>query len=348
MAAFSEQGQKMERAEDRPSYRGFSGMSIGGQWFLSYTKGKEWETRYSEFIINRGYIIIKKEFNAFMSGRITPDISVDREGDGEGDLEMRLKYCYIDFKLPDFYFFSRPIIEFGLVHRPWLHYEEKINRYRAQGTMFLERNDLFNSGDYGITITALLGKKMAFDHISTFGQYGSISFGFYNGGGYHAIERNLNKSFESRLSLRPFYAFWPGLQISYCGVIAKGNSVSSPDWTVNALFLAHENRFSTLTFMYYYGKGDYKGAVVDKSDTAIEQDGFSVFSELKFNTIRSTFFARYDYFHYKEYYVPDVRKRLIFGLSYMFSKNCRLLLDFDHLDARRENSAVKFTTEVNF
>jgi hypothetical protein len=120
-----------------------------------------------------------------------PDISVDREGDGEGDMEMRLKYCYIDVKLPDLYLLTNPKVEFGLVHRPWLHYEDRINGYRAQGTMFLERNDIINSGDYGITFTAFLGKKK-FDHVSTFGQYGSVSFGFYNGGGYHAIERNLN------------------------------------------------------------------------------------------------------------------------------------------------------------
>ncbi|MBD3386725.1 hypothetical protein GF407_17615 [candidate division KSB1 bacterium] len=111
-----------------------------------------------------------------MSGRITPDISVDREGDGEGDLEMRLKYCYIDFKLPDFYLFTIPAIEFGLVHRPWLHYEDKINGYRAQGTMFLERNNIINSGDYGVTFTALLGEKTNFDHLNARWENSAVKF----------------------------------------------------------------------------------------------------------------------------------------------------------------------------
>jgi hypothetical protein len=51
--------------EKESRYRKFAGTTIGGQWYISYLKGKEGGERYSEFIINRGYIIIKKEFNAY-------------------------------------------------------------------------------------------------------------------------------------------------------------------------------------------------------------------------------------------------------------------------------------------
>jgi hypothetical protein len=63
--------------------------------------------------------------------------------------------------------------------------------------------------------------------------------------------------------------------------------------------------------MYYQGKGDYRGVIVDDSSSAIEQDGFSLFSEFKFNTLNSTLFVRYDFFHYTEYYVPDEKNVLL-------------------------------------
>ena len=133
---------------------------VSGQWFISYSSGKEDNTPSNSFAIKRGYIVIEKKLTDRISGRITPDISVDREGDGEGDLEMRLKYCYIDYKFDNIGFLTDPHVEFGLVHRPWISFEEHINNYRMQGTVYLERNDIFNSGDFGFTYAALLGGEM--------------------------------------------------------------------------------------------------------------------------------------------------------------------------------------------
>lgn len=54
-----------------------------------------------------------------------------------------------------------------------------------------------------------------------------------NGGGYHAVEVNENKSVEPRLSLRPFGDILPGLQTHYVGAYGKGNTTYSPDWILN-------------------------------------------------------------------------------------------------------------------
>ena len=34
--------------------------------------------------------------------------------------------------------------EFGLVHRPWLDFEQKVDQYRAQGKMYIEKSGIFN------------------------------------------------------------------------------------------------------------------------------------------------------------------------------------------------------------
>jgi hypothetical protein len=134
--------------------------TFGGQWFLSHRVGEVGNEGFSRFSVDRGYIVIKHRLTERWSGRITPDVSVDREGDGEGDLELRLKYAYVDYRFDDFWILTAPHVEFGLAHRPWLDYEEHVSYYRNQGTMFLERNGIFNSADYGFTVFSLIGGEM--------------------------------------------------------------------------------------------------------------------------------------------------------------------------------------------
>ena len=62
------------------------------------------------------------------------------EGDDAGNIEMRLKYMYLKMKMDQFDFLPSSYFEFGMVHRPWLDFEESINGFRMQGTMFLERS----------------------------------------------------------------------------------------------------------------------------------------------------------------------------------------------------------------
>jgi len=76
-----------------------------------------------------------------------------------------------------------------------IDFEEHINRYRVQGTMFLRRYNVVNIADYGIIIVSLFWDELDESHrlavnLNYAGRNGSIAFGIYNGGGYHAIEQN--------------------------------------------------------------------------------------------------------------------------------------------------------------
>jgi len=104
---------------------------ISGQWFLSYMNGTDHGEKVNFFTVKRGYINIGVIFNETFSGRITPDISIDQEGDGAGDLELRLKYAFLKWNLPEISFLTKSYFELGLVHLPWLHFEENINNYRV-------------------------------------------------------------------------------------------------------------------------------------------------------------------------------------------------------------------------
>jgi len=124
--------------ETKPLTSYLSNLSIDMQWFLSYRLGKSSGNSCNEFLLKRGYVNIKKKINETFSGRITTDITVDKKGYGEGNVEIRLKYLYLKYQLASFGLLHKPYFEFGLVHRPWIDFEQHINLYRVQGTMFLE------------------------------------------------------------------------------------------------------------------------------------------------------------------------------------------------------------------
>ena len=318
----------------------FSTMKFSGQWFLGYQNGKTKNNPYNEFELKRGYITFEKTFNKNLSARFTQDVTVDQEGDGRGDVELRLKYIYLRYKFDGFAFFYKPFVEVGLVHRPWLEFEQKINLYRVQGKMFLERSDVLSSADYGVAFFSYFGGEMDDDYKKEVnknyaGKYGSFGIGIYNGGGYHALEENENKIVETRLTIRPVPEIIPGLQFSYLGVFGKGNSAAAPDYNANAGILSYESKHFNLMGTYYNGTGDIKGSSVDAFGNSNDLNGYSIFSEVKLGDSNINLFGRYDFFKEKQIPADIENKTYILGVSYDFYKKCKILLDYDKIESNK-------------
>ena len=200
-----------------------------GQKRLRDKNGVTTNKSFNEWTLDRGYIDIQKQITPWFAARFTPDITRT----SNGDIEMRIKYLYGKFSPPDLKgILAKNYIEVGQIHVPWLDFEESINPYRCQGTMFLERNNILNSADLGIGLFGYLGGEMPEEYKKTVngsyaGRYGSYALGVYNGAGYHAADNNKNKGFEARLTLRPLPDFLPGLQLSYANIIGKANLAKS-------------------------------------------------------------------------------------------------------------------------
>ncbi len=324
-------------------------LSISGEWFLSYQVGKKTSQEFNNFNLKRGYITIKKTLSRHIIGRITPDISVDREGDGEGDIELRLKYCYINFLWPTIGIFNSPQLEFGLVHRPWLDFEEHINRYRVQGTMFLERNGVFDSGDYGVTFMTLFGENLNEEYQTQVnksypGKFGSLAIGIYNGGGYHSIEKNQNKTLEWRVTIRPIPGFIPGFQMSYLGAYGKGNQAFAPDWVLHDGFFSFESASLVITTQYFKGTGNSKGTFLNSSQNSIEHQGYSCFGELKF--YKWNLIGRYDF--YKTLISPETlrQNRYISGIAYNLAGGTKILMDYEIVKSQNATKSSDTVLEL--
>ena len=339
------------------------GFKFGLLWYLSYQNGEENNgTNFSRFAIKRGYLTVQKEFMPWFSARMTTDVTQVKDeakdsngkvyNNYDGSIAVRIKYAYGQFNLPDIAFLTKPFIEVGVVHMPWLDYEEHVNWYRCQDTMFIERNDTFNSADIGVTFVSLLGGTMPDDYqkkVNKYypGRYGSMSLGIYNGGGYHASEKNENKVLEGRLTIRPLPDIIPGLQFSYFGTTGNGNKDTEPDWRTNLGFVSFEHEYVVLTGQYYWGKGNQKGA--DEND----KDGYSFFAEVKPHK-KFSIIGRYDRFDPNTDADNDDNSRYIIGAAYHLDKQHKnmIVLDYDTVNyeqsGKKDDKRVQLTLQVAF
>lgn len=300
---------------------------ISGQWFLAYNNAND----INQFALKRGYFTIKTKMNDIFSVRYTQDITLDKEGSDAGNVEIRLKYLYLKMELDKIEFLKDSYIEIGLVHRPWIDFEQSVNKYRVQGKMFLERYSIISSADFGIYYTGLLGGKVNDSYLKKVtsknpGKYGSFALGFHNGGGYHAIEQNNNKTVEGRLTLRPFSEFYPGLELTYAYTYGKANTENNlNDFIMNLLYISSETELGVFTGQYFTGKGDYKGKYVDENDESYSNTGFSLFGELNISNSNFSIFGRFDEF---ESEFSDKQNTYLGGIAYKFLKN-KVLFNVD-------------------
>lgn len=157
--------------------------------YLQYDAELENRSGYNTFDVTRTYLNINAQISNNVRFRFTPDIRRITDGSMAGSLVVRVKYAFaqIDNVGP------RSWIRLGAHQTPWLDFEESVNRYRVQGTMFAEREGLIpGSSDFGASYFAQLP-----------GGYGEFHAGVYNGEGYAQPEANKYKSVQGRLTVRP-------------------------------------------------------------------------------------------------------------------------------------------------
>jgi len=347
--------------------KALKGFKFGLLWYLSYMNGDGADVGgtagdgvdRNKFAIKRGYFRVTKEFAPWFEAHMTTDVTQTSVPNSKlsDSIQVRIKYAYGKFKLPDLAFLTKPNFEVGVVHIPWLDYEENLNFYRLQDTMFIERNSIMNSADFGVTFTSLLGGEMPREYQEKVnshyaGRYGSVQAGIYNGGGYSASEQNKNKVLEGRLTVRPLPDVIPGLQLSYFGTTGKGNTAAEPNWTTNLAFGSFESEPVVLTGQYYWGKGQQNGA------NATEKDGYSFFTELKLYNMfkdpinRFSVIGRYDHFDPNTDASDDENSRYIAGVAYYLDKPHKnmFLVDYDAVNyeqsGKKNDHRIQVTLQI--
>lgn len=331
-------------------------LGFSGQFFFSYERTFESVDVNNEFQLKRGYITFRRDISDRVKIRFTQDVTVDQEGDGEGDIELRLKYALVNIAMNDSRLIKNSSIEFGVVSRPWIDFEQDINDFRSQRSMFLDYYNILSSADYGITYAGQLGGDLSESAQSGIrsapGRYGSFSIGVYNGGGYSALEKNNNKLFEGRLSLRPLAEQLPGFQTSIIGSFGKGNIPESPDFSLGALALSYETQKWIGLLQGFSGTGDIAGNFVDQNFDPIDLNGWSIFSEFKSFKFPVSLTLRYDELNNRDQSEWHTRK-FVTGLAYVFSNRSKIILDYDRswyneIEGSKAVDTIEIITEIRF
>lgn len=332
-----------------------NGIEMSGNWYFSYRniyeEAPSTETVHTnDFVLKRSYFTLKKKLSDVFSVRYTQDLTVDREGGDAGNVETRLKYLYVKAKL-DFEseIFTDTWTEVGMVHTPWLDYEQDINTYRVQNQMASERARIFNSADFGVMVGGNIGPAMNDDFLDNVndampGKYLSYMMGIYNGGGYSGLEKNNNKVFSARISVRPLPEVIPEIHFSGMMSVGKGNIAESPDFKQFLGFAAYTGKQITLTGQYQAGTGDFGARYINPADLteSLDSQGYSFFGEYKIPKTNFALWSRYDYFNVD--IIDRETTRYIGGIAYRINKNLRLVLD---TEAQKVNDVKDTIYELN-
>ena len=163
---------------------------IGVVSYVQYDAELRNRENFNAFDLTRAYLNVNGQLSRNVRFRFTPDVKRVTDGSLSGSLVVRVKYAFVEL---DNVKAARSWVRFGAHQTPWLDFEEGIDRYRVQGTMFSEREGLIpGSSDFGV------------GYFTPVGKYIDIQTGIYNGEGYTQTDVNKYKSFQGRVTVRPF------------------------------------------------------------------------------------------------------------------------------------------------
>src|SRR5256884_9283589 len=138
-------------------------VTVGGLVYTQYVyQLKDSVNHFNNFDITRAYVNVLGRFAGGVTTRVTLD--VQRFGTGgnaaitnpDNSLRLRLKYAFATYTPQG----SPVTFKGGLIHTPWLDWEEALWDYRVQGAMAMDRAGYMSAGDYGVGVD---GKLLAGD-----------------------------------------------------------------------------------------------------------------------------------------------------------------------------------------
>jgi hypothetical protein len=300
------------------------GTLVYGEYRYQLKRDSVTDSHLNNFDLTRAYINIVGKFPSGITARVTPDIF--RATDGT--LTFRLKYAYAALTPPN----SPLTPKFGVIHTPWLDWEEALWDYRMQGTMAFERfrnpagKNYLSSSDLGFGVDG----KFKYDFVN-------FQVGVYNGEFYSAPEADKYKDLEGRLSVRVLesddHSRVGGLRITAYGAVGTPTGGGTRDRYIG--MVSYKSKLFTLAGQIGRARDQLdqrppvtgSPAVVPQTDANI----FSAFGVFNIPNSHAAIIARWDAQDPNTDVDNDKQYRIIGGVSYQVTPEVRLLADVDNL-----------------
>ena len=265
-------------------------VTFGVVSFLEYNADLHEQNQINAFEVTRGYFNVKAQLSDRLSAFFTTDVRPTTDASLNTTLGLHLEYAYLDAKVND-----KASILFGMHETPWLTFEESINRYRVQGTMFSERAGLIpGPSDLGASVLAK-------------GDMVDVHVGVYNGEGYGRAEEDKYKSLQGRVTVHPFSDADTGGSVRLSGFYSYGWYAKDRPHNVAIVMGSYENPNVAATVQYLTAKDNPFVA------TTLERRGLSVFGEGRQGLTGWAGVGRVDFFDPDATTDNDATRRYIFG-----------------------------------
>ena len=298
-------------------------VTVGGLFYTQYDYELKNRQDFNAFDITRGYINIGGDLARNIKFRITPDLARTSDGSLSGSLVYRLKYAFVQFDNLT----PHSWLRLGLHQTPWLDFEQSIDRYRVQGTMFAEREGIVpGSGDFGIGYLTQLPSD-----------YGEMNAGIYNGEGYKFGEANKYKSFQARLTGRPFPKAGAVQGLRFSGFYDLGWYDQGRPRRHGILMGSFEHA-NVVAVVQWLGATERPAA----APADVDRRGYSGFVEVRQGLEGLAVFVRVDQFDPDTAVSDNSKRRVIGGVAYWLKwQKARLGLIVNDEDVRYDSGLKK-------
>ncbi len=272
---------------------------------------KDTANHVNNFDITRAYVNVLGKFAGGVGTRVTFDVN---RPTGDNSLRYRLKYAYATYTPTG----SDLTFKLGLIHTPWLDWEEALWDYRMQGQMAFERAGYGSAADFGAGVDGKWGPDKV-----------NMQVTLVNGEGYSGGGGDQRKDVMGRVSVRVLdtddSSRVGGLRITAYGQYGKPTGGGERQRLLG--MVSYRTKHLTLAGEALVARDSVTAPVT------VEQNGhlFTAFGVYKVPASKVAVLARVDIWH-KQAGATDKQTRIIGGVSYQLSPNWRLLGDWDYVN----------------
>lgn len=293
-------------------------VTVSGVAYTQYLyQLKDTANHVNTFDLTRAYLNVTGRFSGGVATRVTADIY--RQA-GDGSLRYRIKYAYVAYTPVR----SPLTFKLGVIHTPWLDWEEALWDYRMQGTMALERGDQIaprsyvSSGDIGAGVDGKWGADKV-----------NAQVALVNGENYNGGPGDQRKDVMGRVSVRVLdtddSSRVGGLRLTGYAQIGKPTSGGTRNRFLG--MLSYRTRQLTLAAQYAATKDTVTARPTPETDGSV----ISAYGVYRIPNSKVAVLGRVDVLDPNTSTGNNRQTRVIAGASYQLSPNLRLLADLDHV-----------------
>jgi hypothetical protein len=260
-------------------------------------------------------------FTGGIATRVTADIY--RLG-ADNSLQYRLKYAYAAWTPAR----SKLTYKLGMIHTPYVDFEETLWDYRMQGTIAVDRNGYMSSADIGAGVDGTWNNEQVNGQLT-----------IVNGEGYNGGTGDFRKDLQVRVSVRVQPTDDPsrvgGMRLTgYAGI---GKATGGAD----------RKRYLGL-FSYKTRQYTVAGEYVSTTDGAVDGSLISAFGVYRLTNSRAAVIARIDVVDPNTSVAGNKVTRIIGGVSHQLTPNVRLLADLDRVKPEGGTASNQFLLQGSF